>query len=431
MNLVALRHFLGAKWRFQQLRGADLQRFQHARAVETIEFARLHSPFYRELFEGLDSQNWRAFPTVDKAAMMARFGEFNTRGVPLERAMNVALRAERERDFAPTIHGLTVGLSSGTSGHRGLFLLSREEQAAWAGTILSRTLPRWKRSPWKIAFFLRSNSNLYEETHSRAVSFRWFDLMTPLSQAVAQLNDFSPDILVAPPSLLASLAGQGALKIRPEKVISVAEPLDELDKTRLQNAFDCEVGEVYQCTEGLLGVSCSSGQLHVQEDVVALDFEPLGENRFSPIVTDLWRRVQPIVRYRLNDIVVLSKERCACGSDFQTIERIEGRCDDVCEFESQNGQMRLVWPDVLRRAILLSSSFITDYAIEQTREGTLRVWLEVAVGTDFSSVERAVQSEFKALSSRYELRPFRVEIERGVPARKLDTKRRRVRRLTE
>ena len=429
--MVAMRHFVGAKWRFNYLRGADLQRFQHARGVQTVEFARRHSPFYGELFANLDSENWRAFPTVDKAAMMAHFGEFNTRGVPLERAMNVALRGERERDFAPTVDGLTVGLSSGTSGYRGLFLLSQTEQAAWAGTILSRTLPRWKQNPWKIAFFLRSNSNLYEETNSRVVLFRWFDLMTPLVEAVAALNEFAPDILVAPPSLLTLLARERALKIQPKKVVSVAEPLDELDKTRLKSAFDCEVGEVYQCTEGLLAVSCSSGSLHVQEDVVALDFEPLGENRFAPIVTDLWRRVQPIVRYRLNDIVVLSNKRCACGSDFQRIERVEGRSDDVCEFESQNGTMRLVWPDVLRRAILLSSSLVTDYQVEQAHDGTLRLWLEVSADADFGSVERAMRNEFDVMAARYELRPLHVHIERGLPARKLDVKRRRVRRLTE
>lgn len=428
--MVSLRHFVEAKWRFTQLRGADLTRFQHARAVETIEFARQNSPFYSQHFSGLDSGDWRDFPTVDKSAMMAHFGDFNTRGVSLERAMNTALRAERKRDFAPTVDGLTVGLSSGTSGHRGLFLLSQNEQSAWAGTILSRALPRLKRSPWKIAFFLRSNSNLYEESNSRAVSFRWFDLMTPLDEAVAQLNDFAPDILVAPPSLLRLLSQQKSLSIRPEKVICVAEPLELFDRALFENSFGCEVGQIYQCTEGLLGVSCSSGSLHVQEDVVHLDFEALGENRFSPIVTDLWRRVQPIIRYRLNDVLVLSSRRCACGSDFRVIERVEGRSDDVCEFESLAGKMRTVFPDVIRRAILLASAHIEDFEAEQATDGTLRVWLEVTTVGDFALVERAVRAELSDVAARHELRPLQIQIERGLPARKANVKRRRVRRGT-
>ncbi len=429
MNVVAMRHFLGAHWRFKHLRGADLTRFQHARGVETVEFARRRSPFYAQLFDGLDSGDWRDFPTVDKAAMMARFGDFNTRSVPLKRAMNVALRAERERDFAPTVDGLTVGLSSGTSGHRGLFLLSQSEQAAWAGTILSRALPRFKRDGWRIAFFLRSNSNLYEEA-SRLVSFRWFDLMTPLAEAVKQLNEFAPDILVAPPSLLGLLAPERALRIRPEKVISVAEALEKHDQKRLQLAFDCAVGQIYQCTEGLLAVSCCAGSLHVQEDVVHLDFEALGDGRFSPVVTDLWRRVQPMIRYRLNDVLVLSSKRCACGSDFRVVERVEGRSDDVCEFEALDGTKRPVFPDVIRRAILLSSVQIEDYEAHQALDGTLRVWLKVTTDADFASVERAVRGELSAMATRYELRPLQIQVERGLPAREPNIKRRRVRRET-
>jgi hypothetical protein len=47
---------------------------------------------------------------------------------------------------------LTVGLSSGTSGNRGVFLVSRAERLRWAGILLGRALPGHllKRllSPW-------------------------------------------------------------------------------------------------------------------------------------------------------------------------------------------------------------------------------------------------------------------------------------------
>lgn len=48
---------------------------------------------------------------------------------------------------------MTVGLSSGTSGNRGLFLVSEREQDAWTGTVLAKLLPGglWRKA--RIAFF--------------------------------------------------------------------------------------------------------------------------------------------------------------------------------------------------------------------------------------------------------------------------------------
>src|SRR5690606_29521551 len=134
----------------------------------------------------------RRLPTIEKQLMMANFDTFNTYGVSGEQAMQLALEAERRRDFTPTLQGLTVGLSSGTSGHRGLFLVSPAEQRAWAGTILARTLHRLRWQPTKVAFFLRSNSNLYQQVGGRLVQFRYFDLMLPIEQAVRELNVFQP-----------------------------------------------------------------------------------------------------------------------------------------------------------------------------------------------------------------------------------------------
>ena len=125
----------------RHLRGDALCRFQDRCARAAAAYAAARAPFYRAHFAGHDLAAWRTLPTVDKARMMANFDTFNTCGMTLAEALDAALRAERCRDFSPQVRGLTVGLSSGTSGHRGLFLVSRAEQAAWAGTILARALP--------------------------------------------------------------------------------------------------------------------------------------------------------------------------------------------------------------------------------------------------------------------------------------------------
>jgi len=436
-KLTIAVHYLRARRRFAHLRGAALERYQDRRARRIVAYARNHSPFYREHFAGKETADWRTLPTVDKQAMMARFRAFNTRGVSLEAAMAVALQAERVRDFSPTVGGLTVGLSSGTSGHRGLFLVSAWEQAVWAGIMLARTLPGLRRRGYRVALFHRSNSNLYARLGNRGLQFRYFDLMLPRAEAADALNAYQPDLLAGPPSLLVLLADArraGSLRIAPEQVFTTAEVLEPQDSERIEESFGLPVDQIYQCTEGLLAVSCRRHALHVQEDMVALQFEPLpGDDgrQVTPIVTDLWRTTQPILRYRLNDVLTLDPRSCPCGSGFRVIRSIEGRRDDVCYFLSHEGGPRPFFPDTIRRMVLLSSPHIEDYQAVQEREGYLRIHLSVAPGHSFDAVARAVRASVASTVAQYDCRPATVTIERGLMPVTPAAKRRRVQRLTQ
>jgi putative adenylate-forming enzyme len=432
------RHFAAARWRWERLHGKRLATYQERRARAIVRFANERSPFYHDHWAGHDLVEWRALPTVDKRQMMANFARFNTIGVSADEALEVALRAERSRDFTPTLRGVTVGLSSGTSGHRGVFLASPEEQAGWAGVILSRTL-RQLTGRLRVAFFLRSNNNLYEQVGSALIQFQYFDLMTPLTEAIACLNLFQPHIVIGPPSLLDELADElttSRLRIHPQRLISVAETLEPQDRVRLQGAFQAPVHEIYQCTEGLLAISCAHGSLHIQEDLVALQFEPLddqgarlGAERVTPIVTDLWRKTQPIIRYRLNDVLRLAGKPCRCGSDFRVVEAIEGRCDDVCYFVTDAGGTRPFFPDVIRRMVLLASDAITEYQAVQERPGQLRVRVALLTGADADAMDAALRRSADETMAWYGCRPMDLTIEHELEPLAPDMKRRRVRRL--
>jgi phenylacetate-CoA ligase len=423
-------HFVRARWRWAHLRGDALERYQERRARRIVAYTNAHSPFYRAHWAGHDLRDWRALPMVDKQLMMAHFDDFNTRGINRELAQDVALRAERERDFQPTLDGLTIGLSSGTSGHRGLFVAAPHEQAAWVGAILARTIHTLRRR-LRVAFFLRSNSNLYERVGGRLIQFRYFDLMLPLADAVAQLNQFQPNVLIGPPSLLgflATSAARGDLYIRPERLISVAEVLEPHDRAQISAAFGAPVEQIYQCTEGLLAVSCAAGSLHIQEDIVALQLEPLPDDpaRVIPIVTDLWRTTQPIIRYRLNDVLQIDPQPCVCGSAFHVIRAIEGRSDDVCYFEALAGGTRPFFPDTIRRMILLADAQILDYQAVQERSGHLRIHLAIPAGAAFEAIAEAVRASVITTVAQYACRPPRLTIELGIAPPPPGAKRRRV-----
>jgi len=209
-------------------------------------------------------------------------------------------------------------------------------------------------------------------------------------------------------------------------LLACVEPQDQ---ERIEETFNAPVHQIYQCTEGLLAVSCVKGSLHIQEDVVIIQLEALpGSNgeRVIPIVTDMWRSTQPIIRYRLNDVLQMHPQPCSCGSTFRVIRAIEGRCDDVCYFESLAGGARPFYPDTIRRTILLANPDITDYQAVQERCGHLRIHLSSASEAQFGEVAQSVLASVQTTVAQYGCRPAEVSIEEGLGPLKPGMKRRRV-----
>jgi len=288
------RTFHQARWGLRFSTREQLEQWQSTQLATFLAHRLPTFPFYRDAA----ATTLAALPIIDKPTVRAHFADFNAYGVTLDHAETVACSAERDRNFRPTIGGLTVGVSSGTSGTRSVFLVSPEERQRWAGLVLGRLLtPQslthimspWQR-PLRIAFFLRANSNLYESVSSRRVHFTFCDLTRPMATHVAALNNAPPDVLVAPPTILAQLAAaqlDGRLRAAPRQVVSVAEVLESDDRDVSERAFAVPLQEVYQATEGLLAISCPAGRLHLNEEFLHIEPEWLDaeRRRFHPIVT--------------------------------------------------------------------------------------------------------------------------------------------------
>jgi len=402
-----LKQYMRAKRRNRWSNRASFDSWREREVLRHVAAVRRRSPFYRDWWGSIPDAEWRLFPTIDKSVMMADFDRLNTAGIRQEEAFAVADTAEASRQFKPKLGGMTIGMSSGTSGNRGLFLVSGNEQAAWAGAMLGRMLPGSLLGRWRIAFFLRANSNLYESVGSKRISFTFHDLLVPIAEHVKQLQRDRPDLIAAPPSVLRELADAiraGSLTAKPRRIISVAEVLDPLDRAYMEQAFGQIVHQVYQCTEGFLGCTCAHGTLHLNEDLVYIEKEYVaGKPRtFVPIVTDFSRMAQPIVRYRLNDLLVESERPCPCGSLFTAIERIEGRCDDIFYASALNSEAAspvAIYPDYVTRAIAGASDAIRQYRAIQT---AMDIWtIELDTADEWRpEAEDRVRQAIRALSAR-------------------------------
>lgn len=384
MNIASLISTLHAFSAERQLQFSNREALENYQQRQLNAFANKLvniSPYFSQ-FSGLDIAEW---PTMNKEIMLQHFDVMNTAQLKLEDVFRLAMQAEQSRDFSAKKGKFTVGLSSGTSGQRGIFAVSQSETTRWAGVILAKMLPglfslKHLFTQEKVAFFLRANSHLYQSVRSPWLHFSFFDLFVPMIKNIHRLQELNPTVLIAPAQVLRYLAEKkqaGELAISPQKIISVAEVLTDEDKQFIQQAFFREklqpIHQIYQATEGLLATTCVLGKLHLNETHVHIkpDWLDAEHKRFNPIITDFSRTTQPIINYVLNDVLVMDNQACACGQASRTIARIEGRNDDVLMLPNLAGQNMPIFSDMLTRALARSLPITADYQLVQESTDTL------------------------------------------------------------
>ena len=126
---------------------------------------------YFKRFIDLPLEQW---PLMDKQIMMTFFDDMNTAQLKCKQLIACAIGSESSKDFSPKVGKFSVGLSSGTSGQRGVFVVSPKEQSIWAGGMLAKMLPRGLMAKERVALFLRSDNNLYQSVKNRWLNLKYF-----------------------------------------------------------------------------------------------------------------------------------------------------------------------------------------------------------------------------------------------------------------
>ena len=423
----AIAHAIAAFWRTKRLARrlrtrADVERWRAARLDRFLRHVIGRVPFYADL----NATRLTDLPIVDKRIVLENFDKLNLKAVT-HAAARAALDRGDER-----VDGLFVGQSTGTSGNRGVYVISEAERFTWLGVILAKTLPDFPFARHKVALALPGFNRLYASaSETGRLALRFFDLTQGVDAWRDALCAFAPDTIVAPPKVLRTLAAaQGTPyefdtpSFRPTNVFSGAEVLDPLDRTYIEQNLGVCVREIYMATEGLFGVGCPHGALHLAEDVVAFEFEPAGGDLVSPLVTDFTRSTQIMARYRMNDLLRLSDAPCPCGSPLQRVASVEGRQDDVFLLPGSTENVVMITPDVARNAVVDADRRILDFRIVQT--GQNRIVLSLADDLPPDAAARAAGALERALE-KAGAPGASIELKSGIEV-PYDRKLRRVRR---
>jgi putative adenylate-forming enzyme len=378
---LAARAYAAARWRERTLRSRDAVARYQARRLRALGRHLATLPFYA----GIDPYRPESWPVIDKAVLLANFAAMNVAGLELAEVRAALDRGENR------IGRCTVGHSTGTSGNRGYFVISDAERYVWLGTLLAKALPDalWRRH--RVALALPGFSRLYAAAEGGSrVRLGLFDLDDGVDGWTARFAAFAPDTIVAPPKVLRLLAERGLIA-RGAIAFSAAEVLDPVDAAPIAAATGLPVRQIYMATEGLLGVSCAHGTLHLAEDAVAFEWEPAGA-LVHPVITDFTRRAQAMARYRMNDLLRLSDAHCPCGTAFQAVSAVEGRRDDILLLGGV-----AVTPDVLRNALLDADRRIDDFRIVQT--GAEAIAVALPEGIDGEPVRAALAAALARLGA--------------------------------
>lgn len=374
---------------------AALEKYQKKKIEKQLNFLKKHT----EYFKDKTSIEINDFPIINKSIMMNNFDQLNTANIKKTEAISIAIEAEKTRDFTPQINGITIGLSSGTSGNKSIFLASEKDRIKYIGAIFNKVLLPLSHINTRVALFFRANSNLYESIGSILIEFNYFDFTGDLKLQIEELNKLNPHILVAPPTLLNTLATKqedGVLNINPDKIISVAEVLEDDIRTNIENTFSQTVHQLYQCTEGFLASTCKYGNLHLHEDYIYFEKKWLDKEKtkFHPIITDFTRTTQAMIRYELNDILHIGNN-CKCGSVYTNIKKIEGRSDDIFKFN--NGTEIIIFPDEIRNTIIIASDKVLDYQVIQLDNTTVSISLKFKDDNKSNEIRKVIFNALEIL----------------------------------
>lgn len=366
-RLLARRRVLAARTGWTP---AQLETHQRQALANLRSFAYEHSPFYREFHAGMTDAPLDELPTLSKELLMDRWDDLVTdRSLDLGSALRFVARLQEPG----LLHGrYVVATTSGTTGRKGVFVYDPNE---WLWVLSSYARANdWAGAPAGLTHRLQmavvSTTVPWHQSAIVGASLKGplvptlrLDATEPMADIVRQLNAFRPESLVAYAGMAERLAEEqvsGRLRIAPRTVFCASEVLTSGARSAIRHAFTCVPFETYAATEtASIASDCSHHRLHLYDDLVIPEFVDDGYKHVPPgtygakvLVSVLFSRTLPLIRYEMSDSVAPSAEVCDCGLPFPIIEGVRGRREDVLWLDGTSRRIEIqpgVFGDVLER----------------------------------------------------------------------------------
>jgi phenylacetate-coenzyme A ligase PaaK-like adenylate-forming protein len=137
--------------------------------------------------------------------------------------------------------------------------------------------------------------------------------------------------------------------------------------------------------------------MHIADDLVILEpvdsqgnVVPYGQPAERVLLTNLYNRDQPLIRYDIADAMTITDAPCPCGCAHRRITDIQGRMDGILELR---GGVAVPRREVER--ILLASPGVADFFVGQSDRG-----VDVSLVTNGSCDSEQLRGELIDLLAR-------------------------------
>jgi phenylacetate-CoA ligase len=402
------------------------------RFAAAVGHARSASPLYRELYAGVPEGTVQPelLPPTDKSILMARYDEWVTD--PRVRLADVQdFASDPGRIGAPYLDQYTVGRSSGSSGEL-CFVLKDRVEVTVQGALRLRAMRRWLPASDLVRLALRRGRTaavIVTGRHyiglatirsgpRRRRAVRVVSAQAPVAEIVRGLNAVRPAILSSYSfvhSILATEREAGRLRISPLLVTNSGDVLDLGERERIERAFGARIGDTYAAAEcPFIAHSCEHGWFHLNEDWVLVepvdgDDRPVlpGEPSTGILVSNLANRVQPTLRYRLDDEILIRPDSCPCGSGLRAMRLIGRRDTDGMRLKGDAGEVELTG-SILGVAVGPVGG-ITAFQLVQTAPDALRLRLRFGRDADPELGWRETERSLMELLANKGLAHVRIE----------------------
>jgi phenylacetate-coenzyme A ligase PaaK-like adenylate-forming protein len=124
-------------------------------------------------------------------------------------------------------------------------------------------------------------------------------------------------------------------------------------------------------------------------------------------MTNLACLVQPVIRYRMTDSVIMHDEICGCGLNTPWID-IDGRVDDILEFDHNDTTVRM--PAVLFELCAKDIPGCDHCQVIQRAHDAIEMRVSVMPGYDRVETEQEILFSFRQLFESNGLGSIRIEL---------------------
>lgn len=373
----------------------QIKRLQDKKLKQILKYAYRHSKYYNKSFkkagiteENIDTLPLHLFPTVDKSVLMKHFDELvTTSDLKQKELRKFDERESVEKSIFKNKYHLVH--SSGSTGKPVYFVY---DDNAWNQMLLGIIRAAlWDMSMLQILKLLAQKPKIMyiAATDGRYggamavgdgikgihASQLFIDINAPLTQWKQSIKKFKPNIIIGYPSaikILGELVEKEKIKLDISRIISCGEPIGTGLRKYIEKVFHTDLINIYGASESLaLGVEIN------QEDGMILfdDMNYIEVEDGTMYLTCLYNYVQPLIRYKISDKLVLKQTDKNSKYPFTKAENILGRNEDLMWFEDKHGNKEFLHPLAIEGFCIEG---LVDYQFIQTSSNSFEMLAEIS-----------------------------------------------------